>query len=142
MPKFDVHLFPPVRVKVRAVEAGNLADAVRKAIAEYESDPVAYVGAAYPAEDEQIPMALVDVCGDEDFSRSRWVALDGEDVLPMWVQEGHSRQPVVAVGAVDTATVACGTCGVLEEREMLICTTEDAALLQCEWCASREEDNE
>ena len=79
MPKFIVHLCPVIRVKIKQeIEAANYEEAVDKALklvdirGMFDEETDEHV----IEDNECMPYALVDVPGDEDFEKSRWVHLD------------------------------------------------------------------
>lgn len=82
MPKFIVHLYPLVRVKIKKeIEAATYEEAVEKATSskytpdfhrlfDNETDELLI------EDGEEQPYALVDVVGDEEFEHSRWVHIN------------------------------------------------------------------
>jgi len=71
MKRYDVHIYPIVRVKVSGVEADNQVEAIKKAeqIIDLHSlldrdDEIEYA--------EDIDCFLVDEEGDEEYQKSRW----------------------------------------------------------------------
>lgn len=73
--KFDVHLYPVVRVKFTDVEADSMEEAIRKVESErfYGSGVSFQCHGARDCEfADEIPYALVDVQGDEEFDQSKW----------------------------------------------------------------------
>jgi len=98
MPKYDVHIFPVVRVKVTGVEANSQRAAIRKALRSINLEEAAVHPDDYA---EDIVEYLVDEHGDRNHSRSQcyvdtihfrslfarnrstqWIQLDGQ-ALPM-----------------------------------------------------------
>jgi len=69
--KYDVHLFPIVRVKVHGVEAGSQEEAIKKA-----EDSTDFNDLFNKAPDieyaEEVAYYLVDEVGDEEYERTRW----------------------------------------------------------------------
>ena len=82
MQKFDVHLFSVVRFTVRGVEAQSMEEACKKAdrIISDEAIREAMRGSSeHEADfDDEVIEALVDIQGDEDFSKSTWLVPVGE----------------------------------------------------------------
>lgn len=68
MPKYDVHIFPVVRVRIAGVEAESQEAAIRKALASVNLEQVALHPDDYA---DDIVDYLVDEHGDSDHDRSR-----------------------------------------------------------------------
>lgn len=67
MPKFDVWVFPIMRVCVRGVEAGSPEEAIKKA------DGIFGDGSGFsPEYADDVDCYHVDVIGDVDYRQSRW----------------------------------------------------------------------
>lgn len=84
MPKYDVHLFPILRVKIVDIEAASQVEAIQKAAAQWNSfsnEPpsIEHVEAAEYA--EEISYFLVDDVGDEEHQNSQFYEADGKTPL-------------------------------------------------------------
>ncbi len=93
MPKFNVHLFPVIRVLVNNVEAETKIQAIEKALTCLNDGYLEYLiktemhyatgemGVSSITDAESCPDATVDVQGDEDFSNTEHFHFDttGED---------------------------------------------------------------
>jgi len=76
--KYDVHLFTVVRVKVCGVEADSHSEAAKKADEQVDmnalfNDTNQNVTTEWAEEHSH---ALVDVVGDKEYSKSRWLSKD------------------------------------------------------------------
>ena len=86
MPKYNVHLFATVRVKVKDVEAESQSEAVREAQENVDLYHV-FDGQVYnnPVESvewtEEITEVLVDEVGDVEYSRSAWYNPNGTPLI-------------------------------------------------------------
>jgi hypothetical protein len=69
--KYDVHLFPIVRVKVHGVEAGSQEEAIKKAEESTDFDNL-FNKAPDIEYAEEVAYYLVDEVGDEEYERTRW----------------------------------------------------------------------
>ena len=68
--RFNVHLYPVVRLVVSGVEAASHQDAVEKAIE--QTDLCTRFASADGEYAEEISHFLVDVVGDDDYAQSWW----------------------------------------------------------------------
>ena len=68
--RFDVHLFPVVRLQVSGVEAGSPQAAIEKALEQTD------LHSRFAGDDgeyaEELSHFLVDAAGDEQYEQSRW----------------------------------------------------------------------
>ena len=99
MPKYDVHLYAVLRFTVRGVETGSMEEACKKAEQVIDAEAIKSAmrgGSEHEAEfDEEVIEALVDVQGDEDFSKSTWLMPAGESWrrgFGLWRQREFSRR--------------------------------------------------
>lgn len=69
--KYDVHLFPIVRVKVHGVEAGSQEEAIKKAEESTDFDDL-FNKAPDIEYAEEVAYYLIDEVGDEEYERTRW----------------------------------------------------------------------
>jgi hypothetical protein len=123
MPKFIVHLFPLVKVKLKQeVEADTYEQAVKTAEELVNLRDFLDSHGGYDSVDiewaEETPYALVDVVGDSKFVQSRWVHNNvgtslGEKIYPSfrglvkWARHicdcfGHTPEPVNTASAALT----------------------------------------
>lgn len=82
MPKYDVHIYAVVRVKVSGVEADNMPEAIESAVEQADIDEL-FPHRVYPwgveTEDaEEIVGYLVDVVGDGEHSMTTYYEQDGD----------------------------------------------------------------
>lgn len=79
MPKYDVHLYAVVRVKVSGVEACSMENAIEKAEGATPLHQMFDRGDMEYA--EEITHYLVDVEGDEEYMQTKWFWYDDDGNL-------------------------------------------------------------
>lgn len=84
--KYDVHIYPIVRVKVAGIEADSPEAAIAIAGKAFnlsnESAPEIAGTAEFEWLDESAPYALVDIAGDDEYQHSAWFDRHGTN----WVK--------------------------------------------------------
>lgn len=74
--KYDVHLFTVVRVKVPGVEAESHSEAAKKAAEQTDMNALFNDAARGTEWADEHSHALVDVVGDKDYTKSKWLCRD------------------------------------------------------------------
>jgi len=108
--KYDVHLFPVVRIEMGHIEAGSPAEAIKVAKERWNPDSMTARGGLPPKYADEISHFLVDEVGDEEHQNSQFYEADGKTPLTakrlvIGVEGGNVASVIVSTSELTEALV-------------------------------------